>query len=135
MTITSILSIAEIFLTSFIFQKPEANRGGDYHIEFEKIDNRVEVYMGDSLIYDSGIIRKNPKNLQIWVDIDDSLLEYSNELTIKLFNAMEGVPDGADIHWEVKYSIFEGEEVIYWEWYDSNDGKSGIVMEETYILE
>ncbi len=135
MTVTSLLNIAAFFLSSLAFQTADKKRNGDYHIEFEKIDNRVEVYMGDSLIYDSGIIRKNPKNMQIWVDIDDSLLEYSNELTIKLFNAMEGVPDGADIHWEVKYSIFEGEEVIYWEWYDSNDGKSGIVLEETYILE
>lgn len=134
MSISSIVSFATVWLSTLAIPGPTAQATRDYHIEFEKIDNRVEVYMGDSLIYDSGIIRKNPK-LAIWVDIDDSLLDYSKELTIKLINGMEGVRDGDDIHWEVEYYVFQGEEVLYWEWLDSDDGKAGVVLVNKYTLD
>lgn len=135
MIITSILNIAYFLLSSLTFQNSEDKASGDYHIEFERIDNRVEVFIGDSLIYNSGIIRRNPKNLGIWVDIEDPLLEYSKELTIKLINGMDGTRDGDDIHWEIKYAIYQGDDLIYWEWVDADDGKAGVVVEETYILE
>ena len=91
--------------------------------------------MGDSLIYNSGIIRRNPKDLGIKVYIDDSLIEYSNELTIKLINGMESSKDGDDIHWEVKCIVFKGEQLVEYLWEDADDGRAGVVVEETYILE
>lgn len=121
---------------NFSLTPPEsvAQTNGSYRIVFEKIDNRVEVFIGDSLIYNSGIVRQNPK-MELWVNIDDSLLEYSNQLTIKLINGAEGTPDGVDIHWEIKFYIYKGDELIEWDWNDADDGKAGVVFEETYTLE
>lgn len=135
MNITSIFCIATFSLAS-LFGADAQTISESYHIEFEKIDNRVEVYVGDSLIYNSGIIRKNPKNLGIWVDIDDTLLEeYSNELTIKLINGMDGSKDGDDLHWEIKFILFKGDDLYEYLWEDADDGRAGVVIEETYVLE
>ncbi|MEP5614123.1 MAG: hypothetical protein ABJP45_17860 [Cyclobacteriaceae bacterium] len=134
MHLTSILYLTCLSIFSAFAQGSESSDNGSYYLEFEKIDNRVEVFLGDSLIYNSGIIRKNPK-LEIQVFIDDALLEDSNELTVKLINGLDGANHGDDIHWEIKYYLFKGDEVIDWVWDDADDGRVGVVLEETYILE
>jgi len=134
MNLTSILFISYLSLSSLFTSTPEATRES-YHLEFERIDNRVEVWVGDSLIYNSGIVRQNPKDLGIKVYIDDLLLEESNELTVKLINGLDGAKDGDDIHWEVKYILFKGEKLYEYLWEEADDGRVGVVIEETYILE
>ncbi|MEP1094352.1 MAG: hypothetical protein ABJG78_04545 [Cyclobacteriaceae bacterium] len=134
MNITSVFCIATFSLASLFGAKAQTI-SESYHIEFERIDNRVEVWVGDSLVYNSGIIRRNPKDLGIKVYIDDLLLEKSNELTVKLINGLDGAKDGDDIHWEVKYVVFKGDELYEYLWEEADDGRVGVVIEETYILE
>lgn len=133
--------IGTLLLGFMMFFSPTITRGQEkekakYFLEFEKIDNKVEVFLGDSLIYNSGLVRSNPKFI-IQVNIYESLLqEIGKELTVRLTNGAPGVRDGDDIHWEVKYFLIKGdEEVLDFVWEEADDGKAGIVFEEKYTLE
>jgi len=134
------MTIAAIFNTYILLLVAQFNQLSDpiqddfYHLEFDKIDNRVEVFLGDSLIFNSGINRGN-RPVQMRVDIPNSLLDYSKELTVKLINAMEGVPPGVDIHWEIRYYLIKGGNLIDSKWTDADDGRVGVVFEKKYILD
>lgn len=105
-----------------------------YRLEFDKIDNRVEVFIGDSLIFDSGIIKSNP-NLLIEYKVDDEFLKYSKNLTVKLINGKEGVRDGDDIHWEIRYYLYKNQKIIDSHWEFADDGKAGVVFEQVITLQ
>ena len=128
-----VLSIVLAYLASLLplNEKPSAS----YSIEFEKIDNRAEVYLGDSLIYNSGIVRQNPDML-IRINIESNLIKKGNKnLTVKLINGLDGAKQGDDIHWEIKYFLLKGDEVVDFIWFDGDDGQVGVVFEETYNLD
>lgn len=128
-----VLSIISTYILSILLLSDTSSETY-YTLEFEKIDNRVEVYIGDSLIYNSGIVRQNPDML-IKINIESTRLKDENrKLTVKLINGLDGARNGDDIHWEIKYFLLKGDEVLDFIWDDADDGRVGVVFEETYNL-
>ena len=104
----------------------------DYYLLFTKIDNRVEVYAGDSLIFDSGFIEGNP-DLQLQVDFDPNNLK-SNTLTVNLLNGEDVEVEQIDRHWEITYEIFKNEEPIEYQSESGDNYETGLVFSMEYDL-
>ena len=111
-----------------------AHSPNGYKLEFDKVDNRIEVMVGDSVIYDSGLIGYKP-DFSLTVPIDESLLEYSKVLKVRLHNGTEGLKEGEDIHWEIRYYLYKGDEIVDSHWREADDGQIGVVFESSYIME
>ena len=104
----------------------------DYYLLFTYIDNRVEVYAGDSLIFDSGFIEGNP-DLQLQVDFDPNNLK-SNTLTVNLLNGEDVEVEQIDRHWEITYEIFKNEEPIEYQSESGDNYETGLVFSMEYDL-
>ncbi len=75
------------------------------YIHFYKIDNRVEIYIDDELVHDTGYIRphgakEQDVSLSGYLDLGDHKLE------VKLFNGEGNTNDQFDKHWQIHYEIF-----------------------------
>lgn len=121
-----IISFLILSFTSF------DSRPKNYSLLIEKIDNRVEVLLGDSIIYNSGVIDFNPE-LDFRLNLDSYKVE-SNKLTIRLFNGSPGRSSDSDPHWELRYLLYKGDEVVEYEWQQEDDYQTGMVFEVTYEL-
>lgn len=102
----------------------------EYYILFTKVDNRVEVYADEVLIFNSGFIDGNP-DLDLKVNFNPS--DYKGkEIVIKLINGVENAEYQVDPRWEIMFEIFKnGEPVEYQHEYASNN-QTGIVFEKSY---
>lgn len=109
---------------------PNNKTDSDVSILFRKIDNRVIVYHGDSLIYDSGIVELNP-NLKIKVVLPKDL-DWKNDLVIKLYNGASETLDEGDKHWEIMYTLLVDGNLVDDIWELSDNYSEGLVFEERY---
>ena len=76
---------------------------GTVNLRFKKIDNQVKVYVLDKpkrLIYDSGIIHKNP-DLDIVVNISNFLAKGKHNILVELINDKGNGKNPWDIEYEL----------------------------------
>lgn len=99
-----------------------------HSINFYKIDNRVKVYVGEKLAYDSGSIDGNPE-LNTEVVIEQYLEKGLNFIKIELYNGSEMNDFIADTNWEIRYEIFNNGESIDYLHQLSKKGTEGLVFE------
>lgn len=100
---------------------------------FFNIDNKVFVYVNDSLAYESDLIYDNPK-LNIPVELTSFLKPGSNKVQIKLWN--EGC-DGCHYNfWYIRYELYEADEVIDYFYDDAKRvfQEEGWKFDKTYDL-
>ncbi len=121
-------------LIVFLFSQFVAQETNTFTLTFEKIDNRVEVLVEDSLIYNSGLIEGNPE-LTFKVDVTKHLVKGLNKLTIRVFNGSEYLPDQDDSHWEIRYEINQNGKLFDYIWDDGDEKVIGKVFEMTHYLE
>ncbi len=104
-----------ILLTSVI-------QSSDYSLEFSKVDNRVNVFVGDSLIFDSETIDHSP-GLKFNVNLSSYLDENNQKVKVILYN---GHPPytvhQVDPIWEIRFELFRGTEELdfFYEYGDNN---------------
>lgn len=111
------------------------DKNKDYTIVFDRIDNKVEVMVNDSLVFSSGIIDNNPDLKSDYkVYLGNYLTESKDEVIIRLYNGFEPYQDQDDKHWEIQYVILKGEEEYEYMWDYEDDYRLGIVFEEKYYL-
>lgn len=125
--------VYSIILSAFSSLFTPAQDLPDYKFLFEKIDNKAQIFIGDSLVYSSDTIELNP-DLAIEVYIFD-YDKRDGDLIVKVFNG--GRADVAvleDTHWEVRYELFkEGQSIDYvWEMSRDLEEKLGLVYEKSY---
>lgn len=108
----------------------------NYIISFIKIDNRVEIIVNDSIVFNSGVINHNP-NVKEFVGFDLSpvLTPEKDEVIVRLFNGYEPYHEGMeDVHWEIEYEMMKGDKVYDIMWNEADDNRIGQVFEEVYYL-
>ncbi|MFY0608072.1 MAG: hypothetical protein JXR10_15235 [Cyclobacteriaceae bacterium] len=104
-----------------------------YRLVFSKIDNKVNVYIDDELIYTSEAIHKNPE-LDIEIDLTPYIKAPMSILKIDLFNGEEPYHDQLDPAWEVRYEIFYGAELLDFIHEIDDNNLLGKVLEISYVL-
>lgn len=106
-----------------------------YYIQFEKIDNRADILVNDSLVYTSGTVDFNPDlGEQHLIYLNNFLSEEEDKVVIRVYNGHEPYSEEKDTHWEVRYLILENEKMIEYVWEDGDDGRIGLVHEMTHYL-
>lgn len=98
-----------------------------HHITFYKIDNRVKVYVNDTVVYNSKVYDGNP-DLKLDVDIEKHLKIGFNRLRVELYNGYEENDFKADRNWEIRYEIFNDEESVDYMHELSKDGAEGLAF-------
>lgn len=111
----------------------KAKGASDYILAFNKVDNKVDVFINDSLIYTSGFIGYSPE-LDLQVDFGQFIKNGNEVLRIELYNGYEPYDDQIDPLWEVRYDlIIEGEIVDFIHEYGDDNG-IGKVFETQYKI-
>ena len=124
--------ILNILLLTNLTTPKSGQSDAQFSIVFEKVDNQVEVYAGEKLLYTSGIISNNPE-----VDLSYSFSQSDitgSEITIKVKNGMTDDANESDRHWEVMYELFKNNQPVDYQWESGDDYKLGVVFEKTYNL-
>lgn len=105
-------------------EQPEAVTGEDGSktppkngFVFLSIDNKVEVYVNDSLAWESELIFENPK-LYIPVELTPFLNEGINVIKIRLWN--EGCDGCHHNYWYIRYELYEDGDVVDYIYDDAN---------------
>ena len=107
----------------------------DHVIIFYRIDNSVEILVNDSIVYESGIIHNNPSLGDTYkIPLGIYLTDAQDEVIIRVNNGVPPNEEQNDTHWEIKYSIFNGDERIDYFWDYSDDNEIGLVFEERYFF-
>ncbi len=94
----------------------------EYSLEFSKVDNRVNVFVGDSLIFDSETIDNSP-GLKFNVNLSAYMEESNKIVKVVLYN---GHPPytihQVDPIWELRFELFRGKEELdfFYEYGDNN---------------
>ena len=116
-----------------VTQVKEQELQAKYLLAISEIDNRVNVLVNDSLIFDSGTIHNSPE-VNFKIDLTPYVITGDEEVKLKLLNGLEPYEPQADAQWEVRYDlIVDGEIVDFVHEYD-DDGRIGEVFETTYII-
>jgi len=124
-----------IQLTSFIIPLKSEVDHRDYTVVFEKIDNRVELYVNDSLVFDSKSIDGNPElGKTMSVFLGHYLTPNDDLIKVKLYNGFEPYQTQDDAHWEIRYMVLEGEEEYDYFWDFGDNNQIGLVLEENFYL-
>ena len=122
---------ANIILTALLSILMRTQSEPVYYFLFEKVDNSVEIYFGDSLVYNTGVIESNP-------DTDLSFRFTRSDLrnrriTLKLINGTDpNDPYQEDEHWEIRYELFMNDEPIDYQWESGDDYQVGTVFTIEY---
>ncbi|MEQ8882298.1 MAG: hypothetical protein RLO17_04395 [Cyclobacteriaceae bacterium] len=122
------------YILALILAAPFIQTKNEYYVLFRKIDNRVNIYMEDSLIYQSKLIDGNPEDLNLKVDISEHLRQGPNKLRVELINGSgEGFFE-KDSYWEIFYEIFKNEDPIDYMSEKSSNGTTGLVFSFTHEI-
>lgn len=122
------------FLLLFFFQ-PHSSQQEHYYINFEKIDNRVDILVNDSLMYTSGTIDFNPDLTEVYsVYLGNFLTPKKDKVVVRLYNGHEPYENEEDSSWELKYVLLKNEDLVDYVWESENDGRIGVVFEMTHYL-
>ncbi len=109
-------------LLSSIFQKTE------YALTFSKVDNRVNVFVGDSLIFDSQNIDQSPE-LEFTVSLSDYLSTANKNIKVILYNGHPPYTAEVDPLWEVRFELFRNQEELDFFHESGNNNALGKVLE------
>lgn len=104
-----------------------------YKIVFRKIDNKVILFVEDSVIYDSGTIAGNP-DLEVEIFLTEYVERGQIEIRIDSYNGVEPY-NQADSHWELVYDIYKNDEIIDFVREANDNGDVGKVFEEFHYLD
>ncbi len=129
--------LSKLLLTLFAFlpTSGETRETNDYTFIFDKIDNKVEILVNDSIVYTSGTIDNNPNlgdDYQIY--IGNFLTKEEDLVVLRVYNGHEPYQDEEDPHWEIKYVLNQGDEEYDYVWEYADDNAIGLVFEEEYKL-
>ncbi|MFY0689762.1 MAG: hypothetical protein JXQ90_21505 [Cyclobacteriaceae bacterium] len=101
----------------------------------EKIDNQAIIYVNSQPVYDSKTVEGNPE-LELEINLDAYLTDQKDTVKITLLNGGSSfVQKSSDKHWEVRYEFFQGYKTIDYRWESGDDGQTGVVFEETYLID
>lgn len=125
-----------LYLVLLINLISSKNEGEKYVFVFNKIDNKVEIIINDSLVYDSGTLNHNPELKGLYnYDISKHLTRERNEVIVRLYNGFAPYPKHQkDKHWEIEYSLFKNGKEYDLMWDVGDDYRTGLVFEEKYYL-
>lgn len=129
--LSKLLVILIPFFSAFNTSKQDNN----YTFIFDKIDNKVEILVNDSIVYTSGTIDNNPnlgKDFQIY--LGNYLTEDEDRVVLRVYNGHEPYENEEDQHWEIKYVLNQGSEEYDYVWEYADDNTIGLVFEEEYKL-
>ena len=100
---------------------------------FNKIDNKVNVSINDSLIFTSGLISDNPE-LDIRVDLTPFIKDGSETLRIDLYNGQAPYVDQLDPYWEVRYDLILNQEIADFDHAFEKNNAVGLVYTNEYQI-
>lgn len=113
--------------------KLEGLQDSKYILAFAKVDNTVNVYVNDSLIYTSGFIGHSPE-LDLKVDLGQFIADAEDRIRIELFNGYPPYDDQIDPLWEVRYDLIINGEIVDFIHEYADDNGIGKVYENEYII-
>jgi len=126
--------ISLLLFTWTVFAMPPDRQNTDRrYIRFYKIDNKINVYVNDSLIYESKTFDGNP-DLKIDVDLEDHLVKGANLVKVELYNGYEDNDYKKDRFWEIRYEMFNNEESIDYMHQFSSNGAAGLAFDYSHQL-
>ena len=120
-----------------IFPPQEPRDISLYLLEFERIDNRVDVLVNDSIVFASGTIDHNPVLEGYAVFIGDYFdrKKGENEVIIRVYNGHEPYDEREDdAHWMIKFVLKHKDEVVDKIWESNEDNQIGLVNEFQYFF-
>ncbi|WP_420317644.1 hypothetical protein [Ekhidna sp.] len=123
-----------VFLILNIYPSPTCDQAKDYTFIFEKVDNRVEILVNDSIIYDSGTINDPHSFSGKKISIGPYLKHANNKVVVRLYNGYEPYENQIDRSWQIKYALMEGTDEYENYWEKGRDYRVGLVLEEAYYL-
>lgn len=129
------LSKLLIILLPFCLGPNTEDQMNDFTFIFDKIDNKVEILVNDSIVYTSGTIDNNP-NLEgdYEIYLGNFLTKAEDIVLIRVYNGHEPYENEKDEHWEIKYVLNEGSAEYDYVWEYGDDNAIGLVFEEEYKL-
>lgn len=107
--------------------------GASYIVALSKIDNNVNIYIEDSLIFKSGTIHDSPE-VDFQVDFSDYIKDGTETLKIELWNGVEPYNEQIDPLWEVMYDLVIDGEIVDFVHEYGDDNALGVVYENSYII-
>lgn len=120
-----------ILLTLLCFFSPYQK--DSYQLDISKIDNRIDVFVQDSLVYSSGTIHLNPE-VNFIVDLSSYIKKGNEILRIEIYNGSEPYKEQLDPHWEVMFDLIKNDEIIDYIYEFSDNNEVGKVFEISYNL-
>jgi len=100
---------------------------------FTKIDNKVDVFINDSLIFSSGLILNSPE-LEVRVDLTPFIEDGSERLKLQLYNGQEPYTDQLDPSWELRYDLILNGQIADFDHLTEKNNALGMVYQTTYII-
>jgi hypothetical protein len=110
------------------------SKAPEYMLSLEKVDNKVEVLVNDSLVYSTGVMEGN-KELGLKVKLNPWLAPGENQIKVRLYNGSDVLIEQRDKHWEVRYELYRDDEPIDYIWEKGDDFKIGLTFEKSYQIE
>lgn len=104
-----------------------------YILSISEVDNSVNVYVEDSLIFASGTIHSSPE-VDFKIDLSPFVKDGSEKLKIELYNGVEPYEPQVDPLWELRYDLIVNGEIVDFVHEFGDDNGIGKVYENTYIL-
>lgn len=123
-----------VLLLHSIYPTSHSDQSKDYSFVFDRVDNRVEILVNDSVIYDSGTIIDPSSFYGKKVSLGAYLKYASNKVVVRLYNGAEPYRDQIDQEWQLKYRLLEGETEFEHYREKGKDYKIGLILEEKYYL-
>ncbi|MFT4737622.1 MAG: hypothetical protein ACI8QD_000744 [Cyclobacteriaceae bacterium] len=120
-----------LFQWTLLFIQPEYPY--ELSLNFEKIDNQVNILVDDTLVYTSGVIDDNPE-LELSVDLKQYISANSKAFTIQLINGDPENPYMEDLHWEIRFEVMKDNQPVDFVWEFADDAETGEVLSLTYQL-
>lgn len=109
------------------------NSSADYLLSFTQIDNSVNVYMDDSLIFTSGTIHSSPE-IDFEIDFTQFVTDGSETLRIELYNGVEPYDQQVDPLWGVRYDLIIKGKIVDFVHEFGDDNAIGKVYESSYVI-
>jgi len=116
--------------TSLIKDYPDEG----YLFSITSIDNRVNILVDDSLVFDSETIGGGQK-VNFEVPITAFLKRGDEVVKIQLYNGIPPYNPQFDQEWKIAYDFVIDGEIVDFAHESGSDGKVGVVFENTYKIE
>lgn len=112
----------------------EKGKTAKYLLSISEVDNSVNVYVEDSLIFASGTIHSSPE-VDFSIDFTDFIKDGSETLKIELFNGVEPFEPQVDPLWEIRYDLLINGEIVDFVHEFGDDNTIGKAFEIQYVID